>query len=192
MDAKETRALDSWDRSRALFEIAGASLAPLVAGDDRQAAHLEWIFLLLLAADSLGGSEAILAQTINYMKIREQFGQPIGSFQALKHRAANLSADIVTSARIAEQAIDSHDAVAGFWSRLAKAAVSETFVRTAGEAVQLHGGIGYTWEHGCHLYLKRARLNEALCRSNSALRDAAASDLIGLLATGVDVMEIAA
>ncbi|WP_447752250.1 acyl-CoA dehydrogenase family protein [Sphingopyxis fribergensis] len=70
--------------------------------------------------------------------------------------------------------------------------MTETYVRTAADATQLHGGIGYTWEHDCHLYLKRARLNEALCRGNPALRDHASADLLSLMAGGGEPMEIAA
>ncbi|WP_447752248.1 acyl-CoA dehydrogenase family protein [Sphingopyxis fribergensis] len=101
------RPVDGWDRSQGLFRLETAGLARRAVGAGAVgAARLEALLLLLLAADSQGGAEAILAATIDYMKMREQFGQPIGAFQALKHRAANLSADVMIGARIVRQAID--------------------------------------------------------------------------------------
>ena len=114
----------------------------------------------MLAAEQLGTAERCLEITVAYLKERRQFARPVGSFQALKHRAADLWVG-VTQARAAARyaaaclaagAPDAPVAVA-----LAKAACSDIAVRTAQECVQLHGGIGFTWEHPAHLYLKRAK-----------------------------------
>jgi alkylation response protein AidB-like acyl-CoA dehydrogenase len=114
----------------------------------------------MLAAEQLGAAQRCLEITVAYLKERRQFGRPVGSFQALKHRVADLWVG-VTQARaaaryaaacLADDAADTPVAIA-----LAKAACSDIAVRAAQECVQLHGGIGFTWEHPAHLYLKRAK-----------------------------------
>jgi alkylation response protein AidB-like acyl-CoA dehydrogenase len=114
----------------------------------------------MLASEQLGAAERCLELTVAYLKERRQFGRQIGSFQALKHRVADLWVG-VTQARAAARyaaaclaagAPDTPVAIA-----LAKAACSDIAVRVAQEGVQLHGGIGFTWEHPAHLYLKRAK-----------------------------------
>ena len=104
-----------------------------------------------LSAEAVGGAARILELTVEYAKLRVQFGRPIGSFQALKHRMADLHV-LVESARSASYAAargEVHPSVA-------KAYCAETFQTVAGEAIQLHGGIAITWEHDAHLYFKRA------------------------------------
>ncbi|SHM66532.1 acyl-CoA dehydrogenase family protein [Cryptosporangium aurantiacum] len=112
-----------------------------------------------VACDSLGISEAVLDATVAHVRTREQFGRPIGSFQAVKHACA----DLYVRASLARLLVS--DAAA----RLDEAAVSraksyacEAAVEAAGTAMQLHGAIGYAWESGIHAYLKRAALNRAL------------------------------
>jgi alkylation response protein AidB-like acyl-CoA dehydrogenase len=114
----------------------------------------------VLAAEQLGVAERCLDMTVAYVKERHQFARPVGSFQALKHRLADIWV-LVTQARAASRYAaaclaagdpDSPVAVA-----LAKAACSDAAVSAAQECVQLHGGIGFTWEHPAHLYLKRAK-----------------------------------
>lgn len=114
----------------------------------------------LLASEQLGLAERCLELTVDYLTIRYQFGRPVGSFQALKHRLADLWATITQSralaryaaACLAEDRPDTAIAVC-----LAQAHCSATAVRAAEECVQMHGGIGFTWEHPAHLYLKRAK-----------------------------------
>jgi len=114
----------------------------------------------LLASEQLGLAERCLELTVDYLKTRYQFGRPVGSFQALKHRLADLWATITQSRALARYAAaclaeDHPDtAIAGC---LAQAHCSATAVRAAEECVQMHGGIGFTWEHPAHLYLKRAK-----------------------------------
>lgn len=116
-----------------------------------------------LAADSLGGTQAVLEMTVDYLKVREQFGRPLATFQALKHRCADLHTALCEAeALFWRDMVMARDetGVNGFGS--AKAAISDVYADVAEEAIQLHGGIGLTQEHGCHLFLKRAFLNAAL------------------------------
>jgi alkylation response protein AidB-like acyl-CoA dehydrogenase len=107
----------------------------------------------------------MLSATVGYAKVRQQFGRPIGSFQAVKHACADMAVSIAVSRRlvaaavqaIAEEGADAHVAAA-----MAKSYVCSAAVEVAGKAMQLHGGIGYTWESGIHVYLKRAALNRSL------------------------------
>jgi alkylation response protein AidB-like acyl-CoA dehydrogenase len=114
----------------------------------------------MLAAEQLGLAERCLEITVAYLKERHQFARPIGSFQALKHRAADLWVGVTqarAAARYAAAALAAGDADAPVAIALAKAACSDIAVRAAQECLQLHGGIGFTWEHPAHLYLKRAK-----------------------------------
>ena len=119
---------------------------------------------LALACDSLGGAEAMLAATVEYVKVREQFGRPIGSFQAVKHACADMLVQITVGRQLAALAVTSvADGDPDSWVAVsqAKAYVCQVAVEVAGKAMQLHGGIGYTWESGIHIYLKRALLNRS-------------------------------
>jgi alkylation response protein AidB-like acyl-CoA dehydrogenase len=106
---------------------------------------------IALSAEAVGGAARILELTVEYSKLRVQFGRPIGSFQALKHRMADLHV-LVESARSASYAA----ARGEIHPSVAKAYCAEAFQTVAGEAIQLHGGIAITWEHDAHLYFKRA------------------------------------
>ncbi|MEN3540076.1 acyl-CoA dehydrogenase family protein [Microbispora sp. ZYX-F-249] len=112
-----------------------------------------------LSAEQLGGASRCLEITLEYVKTREQFGRPIGSFQAVKHRLADLYV-LVESAR--SMSYDAARALAGDAADLpvraaaAQAYCAEAFSAVAAETIQLHGGIGFTWEHEAHLYFKRA------------------------------------
>lgn len=112
-----------------------------------------------LASDAVGGATALFEITIEYLKTREQFGRPIGSFQALKHRAAswNTKLEAMTAmTRNAGRLRDAGDLTASAAASGAHILACETYADFAEDAVQLHGGIGFTWEHSCHLFLKRA------------------------------------
>jgi hypothetical protein len=126
-----------------------------------------------LACDSLGLAEAMLTATVGYAKVRQQFGRPIGSFQAVKHACADMLVSISVSRQLVEAAVraiadDSPDAAVA--AAMAKSHSTEAAVDIAGKAMQLHGGIGYTWESGIHVYLKRAALNRSLFGSPAAHR----------------------
>ncbi|WP_371783730.1 acyl-CoA dehydrogenase family protein [Streptosporangium subroseum] len=149
----------------------------------------------LLASEQLGVAEWCLSTTLSYIKERHQFARPVGSFQAIKHRMADLWLDVVRARAAARNAADllaadsepaaSRDAEAvgnrELAAAVAKAWCSEVAVHVAEESVQLHGGIGMTWEHPLHLYLKRAKSTEIALGSPGAHRDALAvlADLPG-------------
>jgi alkylation response protein AidB-like acyl-CoA dehydrogenase len=114
----------------------------------------------MLASEQLGVAERCLEMTVAYLKERRQFARPIGSFQALKHRVADLWVGVAqarAAARYAAACLASGDPDTPVAIALAKAACSDIAVRAAEECLQLHGGIGFTWEHPTHLYLKRAK-----------------------------------
>ncbi|MFV3075512.1 acyl-CoA dehydrogenase family protein [Niveispirillum fermenti] len=134
---------------------------------------------LAVACDSIGGAEAILDKTIEYLKIRTQFGQPIGGFQALKHRVANHKLRLESARALVAMAVQVAGEDGGARSlglaHLARAQAADAYVTIADDAVQLHGGIGFTWEHECHHYLKRAWLNRLLFGGEDAALDRAAT-----------------
>ncbi|MFW0796702.1 acyl-CoA dehydrogenase family protein [Gordonia sp. CPCC 205515] len=118
-----------------------------------------------IACDSLGIAEAMLDATVDYARVREQFGRPIGSFQAVKHACADMYVQVAIARRLvgaAVTAVAAGDPDAGIAVSQAKSYACDAAVAVAGKAIQLHGGIGYTWESGLHVYLKRATLNRAL------------------------------
>ncbi|MFC0529974.1 acyl-CoA dehydrogenase family protein [Phytohabitans kaempferiae] len=117
------------------------------------------------AADSAGNAERLLAMTVAYAGEREQFGRPIGSFQAVKHQAADMLVNAETSAALLDDAVRAaatEPATCDVAVSMAKEYGCERAATNAGVALQLHGGIGYTWEHDLHVYFKRAKLNEFL------------------------------
>ncbi len=126
-----------------------------------------------IACDSLGLSEAMLSATVGYAKVRHQFDRPIGSFQAVKHACADMAVTIAVSRRLVGAAVDAvaeGRPDAGVCVAMAKSYACGTAVDIVGKAMQLHGGIGYTWESGIHVYLKRAALNRSLFGSPAAHR----------------------
>jgi alkylation response protein AidB-like acyl-CoA dehydrogenase len=129
-----------------------------LAGDARDAlAKSRDTACVALSAEQVGGAARILELTVEYSKLRVQFGRPIGSFQALKHRMADLHV-LVEAARSASYAAAAGDVPAS----VAKAYCSEAYFTVAAEAIQLHGGIAITWEHDAHLYFKRAHSSAQL------------------------------
>jgi alkylation response protein AidB-like acyl-CoA dehydrogenase len=126
-----------------------------------------------VACDSLGLSEAMLAATVAYAKVRCQFGRPIGSFQAVKHACADMQVAIAVSRQLVSAAVEAvaeDRPDAGVATAMAKSYACGAAVDVVGKAMQLHGGIGYTWESGIHVYLKRAALNRSLFGSPAAHR----------------------
>jgi alkylation response protein AidB-like acyl-CoA dehydrogenase len=120
---------------------------------------------VLACAELVGVAEQLLTMTIEHVKVREQFGRPIGSFQAIKHKCATMRIWAQASAAAtyyAAMAVDAGAADAELAVSVAKAYVGDAVSRLAGEALQAHGGIGFTWEHDLHLYLRRAKSNQLL------------------------------
>ena len=139
----------------ALLGAAGAGWAPLSRVLDRAT--------VALCAEMCGGAQKVLDMTVEYAKIRQAFGRPIGSYQGVKHRAADMLVDVENSKSItyyAAWALDENSPEAPLAVSMAKAYVSDAFRRVAAAGIQLHGGIGFTWEHDLHLYFKRAKGSE--------------------------------
>ncbi|MBT2482737.1 acyl-CoA dehydrogenase family protein [Streptomyces sp. ISL-94] len=153
---------------------------------ETEAAHTSPVFRALaatgrtasavLAAEAVGAAAQALARTVEYVNQREQFGRAIGSFQAVKHRLADLYVQVQAARSAAYYAAWDPDQ-----GGLALAQALEALRTTAGEAIQLHGGIGFTWEHDAHLYFKRAAADELLFGPVHRLR-AHAADGAGLFA----------
>jgi len=118
-----------------------------------------------LANEMVGGAQALLESAVEYAKLRVQFGRTIGSFQAIKHKCADMLLDVESAksaAYCAAAGAAEGDPEAPALASLAKAAASETYVRTAVETIQIHGGIGFTWENDTHLWFKRAKSSEVM------------------------------
>lgn len=171
--------LPAVDRTRTLAAIAltDATGATIAVDAEALATHAA----LGVAADCIGGAAAVLAKTIEYLKVRVQFGKPIGSFQALKHRIADhhLALELAQSLMTTAIAAQDDGANGHALAALARVTAAESYAAIADDAVQLHGGIGFTWEHDCHLYLKRARMNEMLYGNAERHLDRAAAHLMG-------------
>jgi alkylation response protein AidB-like acyl-CoA dehydrogenase len=116
-----------------------------------------------LCAEMCGGAQRVLDMTTEYAKIRIAFGRPIGAYQGVKHRAADMLVEVENAKSLtyyAAWAVDERSPDAPLAVSMAKAYVSDAFRRVAGAGIQLHGGIGFTWEHDLHLYFKRAKNSE--------------------------------
>ena len=116
-----------------------------------------------LCAEMCGGAQRVLDMTTEYAKIRIAFGKPIGSYQGVKHKAADMLVEIENAKSLtyyAAWAVDENVPEAPLAASMAKAYVSDAFRKAAGAGIQLHGGIGFTWEHDLHLYFKRAKSSE--------------------------------
>jgi alkylation response protein AidB-like acyl-CoA dehydrogenase len=164
------------DETRRLATVEDLAITYVLRFDgDAEAAvlRLRGRAAVAITCDSLGLSEAMLSATVGYAKVRHQFGRPIGSFQAVKHACADMLVSISVSRQLVEaavQAIAEEQADAGVAAAMAKSHACAAAVDIAGKAMQLHGGIGYTWESGIHVYLKRAALNRSLFGSPATHR----------------------
>lgn len=164
------------DETRRLATVTTPDTAEILPFDGDPATAIRRLrnrAAVAVACDSLGVSEAMLSATVGYVKVREQFGRPIGSFQAVKHACADMLVDISVSRQLvgaAIQAIAEDQPDADVAAAMAKSHACAKAVDIAGKAMQLHGGIGYTWESGIHVYLKRAALNRSLFGSPAAHR----------------------
>jgi alkylation response protein AidB-like acyl-CoA dehydrogenase len=130
--------------------------------------------LTALAAEQVGGARRAMEMSVEYAKIREQFGRPIGSFQAIKHKCADMLLEVESStsaAYAAGAAIDEGSTEAVLLASLAKSYCSEAFFHVAAETIQVHGGIGFTWEHPAHLYFRRAKSSEMLFGNPASHRE---------------------
>jgi alkylation response protein AidB-like acyl-CoA dehydrogenase len=165
----DRRRLASMDATRKLARIdfhgAPAQLlgtvndgAPALARTLDQAA-------IALANEMVGGAQTLFDSAVNYAKLRVQFGRPIGSFQAIKHKCADMLLEMElakSAAYYAAQAAAVEDPEWPALASLAKASASEMYLHLAAETIQIHGGIGFTWDHDAHLWFKRAKSSEVL------------------------------
>ncbi len=135
---------------------------------------------IALAAEQVGAAEMCLEMSVEYAKVRRQFGRPIGSFQSIKHKCADMltmiesarSAAFYASALVAQDGDGLEEAASS-----AKAYCSDAFFHCAAETIQIHGGIGFTWEHPAHLYFKRAKATENLFGSPAFHRERVAAQM---------------
>jgi alkylation response protein AidB-like acyl-CoA dehydrogenase len=169
-------------RKQARIEFSGAR------GEILGAEGAGWIPLertldqavIMLSAEMLGASEKCLDMAVEYAKVRMQFARPIGSFQAIKHKAADVLLEVELAKSAAYYSWWVADERAGELAEaasLAKSVCSDAFLLAASESIQIHGGIGFTWEHDAHLYLKRAKGSEILFGDATAHRARLATQL---------------
>jgi alkylation response protein AidB-like acyl-CoA dehydrogenase len=162
-------ALSTMDQTRkqAKLEFDGVE-ATLIgtdgAGWDTLSTVLD-LAAVALAAEQVGGAQMCLDMAVEYAKVRVQFGRPIGSFQAIKHKCADMLLEVESAKSAAYYAgwcaSELNDELPSVAS-LAKAYCSDAYFHAAAENIQIHGGIGFTWEHPAHLYFKRAKSSELL------------------------------
>src|SRR5207248_11432782 len=166
----EVKLLPTMDQTRKLCEVtfkdvvvgAGALLGAAGAGWKPLGRVLDRA-TVALCAEMCGGAQKVLDMATDDAKIRVAFGKPIGSYQGVKHRAADMLVEVENAKSLtyyAAWAVDENVPEAPLAASMAKAYVSDTYRRTAGAGIQLHGGIGFTWEHDLHLYFKRAKSSE--------------------------------
>jgi alkylation response protein AidB-like acyl-CoA dehydrogenase len=162
---------DTLDQTRSQATVTFTDSPALATGADGD--HAEELMRVLLAAESVAAAEHCLDVTVAHLKSRKQFGRPLGTFQALKHRCADLAVEVSSARATARAAV-----VAAAYGHgdllvlapLAKRYCVDVFWHVAAEMIQLHGGIGFTWEHEAHRYLKRAKTSQLLLGSPAQLR----------------------
>jgi len=175
------RRMDAQDCAEIVFENAKLEADELLGGAERGEAVLREVYeiwTVLMAADLLGSAEASLELSRQYAIERVQFGKPIGSFQAVSHRLANTLVDVEIGRSLlyaACLALDERRDNAAALVSAAKAWLSDTAVAAAESALQIHGGVGFTWEYDVHLHLRRSRCNAALMGDADFHRDRVAT-----------------
>lgn len=177
-------AVETWDLGRSYGEVTLANVSDVVCRFDSALllpalrAHGE----LALAWDSVGAATQSLSETVEYMLGRQQFGRPIASFQALKHRAADHKVAVELARSLVTHASSVFAVRGEGWAVLATQArilACEAFAAMAEDSIQLFGGVGFTWEYNPHLFLKRALLNQIIGGSPDDLRDRIAGAVCG-------------
>jgi alkylation response protein AidB-like acyl-CoA dehydrogenase len=166
----ETKLLPTMDQTRKLCEVVLRDVrlpaSALLGTRDAGWAPLSRVAeraTVALCAEMCGGAQRVLDMTVDYAKIRVAFGKPIGAYQGVKHKAADMLVDVENAKSLtyyAAWAVDENVPEAGLAASMAKAYASDAFRKVAGAGIQLHGGIGFTWEHDLHLYFKRAKFSE--------------------------------
>ena len=181
-------ALRSMDQTRKLAEVAldgvRVEADALLGGEGGGWRLVERIAdrgKVALCAESCGGAEKVLELSVAYAKVREQFGRPIGSFQAIQHKCADMMVQVESSKSAtyyAAWAVANDVPEAPLAAAMAKAYCSDAFRQVAGEGIQIHGGIGFTWEHDMHIYFKRAKSSEVTFGDATWNREIVAAHLL--------------
>ena len=185
-DSVERRGLETLDQTRKLAEVTFSRAKANLIGEPEQAiAALPRMLdkaIVLLAAEQVGGAQKCLEMSVDYAKTRHQFGRPIGSFQAIKHKCADMLVQVESAKSAAYYAgwaaSEDNDELPTV-APLAKSYCSEAYFFCASENIQIHGGIGFTWEHDAHLYFKRAKSSQLLF-GDPAYHRARLGDLLGI------------
>lgn len=158
--------------SRVVFE--GVAAVRLAGVDEFALERAMNLARIALAGEQAGAARRVLDGTVEYIRTRVQFGRPVGGFQAIKHMAADLLLEVesaTSAARQAASAFDEGAAESDELINLAAFACADAFVETAASAIQMHGGIGFTWDHWAHLYWRRARTDAQLFGDADFYRD---------------------
>jgi len=167
-------------QSRIEFNNAPATLVGVEGGALEGLQTMLQVAAAALAAEQVGGAQRVLNNSVEYAKNRVQFGRPIGSFQAIKHKCADMLLDVESAksaAYYAAWAAQERNDELPIAASLAKSFCSEAYFHCAAENIQIHGGIGFTWEHHAHLYFKRAKSSELFLGDPSYHRELLAQRL---------------
>ena len=162
-------ALSTMDQTRKQAKLEFADVPATLIGTEGKGwevlSRVNDLIVVALAAEQVGGAQKVLDMAVEYAKVRVQFGRPIGSFQAIKHKCADMLLEVESAKSAAYYgmwcAAEMNDELPSVAS-LSKAYCSEAYFHAAAENIQIHGGIGFTWEHPAHLYFKRAKSSELL------------------------------
>jgi len=164
-------------RKMAAVELSGAEAQRLSTPEatGHALARVRHLAAIALAAEQVGGAQRMMELAVAYAKTRVQFGRTIGSFQAVKHRCAEMAIDVEAARSAAYHAIataagEPDGNALAIAASIAHSYCSEAFTRVAADCIQVHGGIGFTWEHPAHLYYRRAKSSELLFGSPAAHR----------------------
>jgi alkylation response protein AidB-like acyl-CoA dehydrogenase len=188
VDAKdsgvEMRALSTLDQTRRQATLVLTDAPATLVGEEGRGwsvlSRVLDVAAVALACEQVGGAARVLESTVDYVKVREQFGRPVGSFQAVKHKLADMLVELESArsaAYYATSAVESDSVDLPMAASIAKTYCSTAYYRIAAESIQLHGGIGFTWEHPAHLYFKRAKGSETLLGSPAFHRERIAQRL---------------
>ncbi|HET8707278.1 MAG TPA: acyl-CoA dehydrogenase, partial [Pseudomonadales bacterium] len=153
------------DQAHLSFNNVAATLVAEAGAGEAALEKAEAYWLTVLSADMVGAADWQLQTTTEYAKTREQFGHPIGFFQAVKHPIVNMMLKIDEAKSLlynAAHALDTEPAMAATYARMAKSSAADTAIFCSNRSIQLHGGIGFTWECYLHLYFKRQMHNQML------------------------------
>ncbi len=174
----ERRPLETVDRTRKLARLSFDGVeAELLGAEGAGAAAAEKVLVraaICLASEAVGGAERLREDAMAYAAMRVQFGRSVASFQATKHKAADMLMDVElakSAARYAAAAFDEGDTDIAAIASLAKAGAADAYMRVALHAIQIHGGIGFTWDNDTHLWFKRAKATEVFLGDSNRHRE---------------------